>query len=182
MHYTKKGVNAKFKVDGNVATKTLIGYGWNKPEFTLAKQISEASDIYTKVYDYINPSSYTHEWLGKVTPLHDYMLKGMATMEADWCDEAFYVLHKALNVCMTHRNCVVEMNKQFPLFFHSDFTTYNIVVTKDLDVKVIDMDSFRISRFYQTAGCAIDRRHNDTINTIIHWQKTIAQYRKVANI
>ena len=39
MHYTKKGVNAKFEVNGNVATKTLIGYGWNNPEFTLAKQI-----------------------------------------------------------------------------------------------------------------------------------------------
>ena len=174
----------KFIVDGNKATKT-IDFEWSRQEYNLAKEVTNSSKIYTDLYDYIDSHTYQHEWLDNAEPLHDFVniiIQNFGTLDvtSEDIELAYYVLSDALQTCIEHRKIIEEFNKTYPDFWYSDFTTYNLVVTEDHSIKIIDLDAFRNGTNYKNTGCAMDDRLIHTINTIIYWQNTIAFHRKVA--
>ena len=169
----------KFIVDGNKATKT-IDFEWSRQEYNLAKEVTNSSKIYTDLYDYIDSHTYQHEWLDNPVPLHKFVNVTFKNFDIKNIEIAYYVLSDALQVCIEHRKLIEEFNNTYPDFWYSDFTPYNLVVTEDHSIKIIDLDAFRNGTNYKNTGCAMDDRLIHTINTIIYWQKTIAFHRKVA--
>ena len=174
----------KFIVDGNKATKT-INNKWSREEYNLAKEVTDSSKIYTDLYDYIDSHTYQHEWLDNPKPLHDFVhiiLQNFGTksVTSENIELVYYVLSDALQACLEHRKLIEELNNSYPDFWYSDFTPYNMVVTQDHSIKIIDLDAFRYGMYYLNSGCAMDDKLIHTINSIIYWQNTIAFHRKVA--
>ena len=157
----------KFIVDGNKATKT-INNKWSREEYNLAKEVTDSSKIYTDLYDYIDSHTYQHEWLDNPVPLHKFVNRTLKNFDTENIETAYYVLSDALQVCIEHRKIIVEFNKNHPNFWYSDFTTYNIVVTQDHSIKIIDLDAFRYGMYYLNSGCAMDDKLIHTINSIIY--------------
>ena len=168
-----------FIVDGNKATKT-IDFEWSEDEYNLAKLITNSNKIYTDLYDYIDSHTYQHEWLDNPVPLHKFVTLTFQNFDTENIEKAYYVLSDALYVCIEHRKIIEEFNKPHPDFWYSDFTPYNIVVTQDYYIKIIELVAFRYGVNYRNSGCAMDDRLFHTINSIMYWQNTIAFHRKVA--
>ena len=169
---------ATFDLKDGIALKTFDG-PWSEKEFKLAKAITNSSDIYCKIYEHLSPKQYTHEWLGKVTPLQEYIDRGFEKLTKDWAVEADQVLHRAFQVCTEHRNIMYEFNKNKDArFYYSDFTMYNIVVKSNLEIKIIDIDSFVFDNVYKNRGSTIDTLFHNTLNTVIGLQQIVGVYKQ----
>ena len=84
-----------------------------------------------------------------------------------------------MNTLFEHRKAIIKLHKKYVGIEHTDLTEYNLLVNlDDLSVKIMDIDSIRVSKGPWMMG-GMTNSYKCTLNTIIHMQTLVAEKRDI---